>query len=142
MVLVEIPCAKRIKIVVSIVLVLILACVGLFLTGYWNDYFFHPVQTSEVATVTIKIRELFPEDIAVEIDSQESIEQISATEELVRKSDGECFLIKARPWQIEYEYLLTDGKKIRRSYRGQKSLVELQNAFADVSEIKSHIDES
>ena len=42
----------------------------------------------------------------------------------------------------KYEYQLTDGNTISRSYKGQKSLVELQNAFADIPEIRSAIDNS
>lgn len=33
-----------------------------------------------------------------------------------------------------------DGNTISRSYIGQKSLVELQSAFADIPEIRSVVD--
>lgn len=98
------------------------------------------IEASKVESVTIEICGLFLKDITAEIHAQESIQQLSDAEDVVRKSDGECPLIKAKPWQIKYEYRLMDGNTISRSYIGQKSLVELQSAFADIPEIRSVVD--
>ena len=128
--------------ILCLILIFAVLLAILHLVKNWNNYFFNPVEASNVESATMKIYGLFPKDSPAEIPNQESILRLSDAEDIVRKSDGECPPIKAKPWQITYEYQLTDGNTISRSYKGQKSLVELQNAFADIPEIRSAIDNS
>ena len=136
----KVSLSKKRKVILCLILIFAVLLAGFYLIKNWNDYFFDPVEVSKVESVTIEICGLFLKDITAEIHAQESIQQLSDAEDVVRKSDGECPLIKAKPWQIKYEYQLMDGNTISRSYRGQKSLVELQSAFADIPEIRSVVD--
>ena len=136
----KVSLSKKRKVILCLILIFAVLLAGLYLIKNWNDYFFDPVEASKVESVTIEICGLFFKDITAEIHAQESIQQLSDAEDVVRKSDRECPLIKAKPWQIKYEYRLMDGNTISRSYIGQKSLVELQSAFADIPEIRSVVD--
>lgn len=136
----KVTLTKKKKVILCLILIFAVLLAGLYLFINWNNYFFDPVEVSKVESVTIEICGLFFKDITAEIHAQESIQKLSDAEDIVRKSDGECPLIKAKPWQIKYEYRLMDGNTISRPYSGQKSLVELQSAFADIPEIRSVID--
>ena len=130
--------SRRTKIILLIIAVL----VGLYFARHWNDYFFRAVDANKVASVTVTITKMFEEPIAVETSDPLSIEKLTSIEDTVRRSDGVCRAIKARTWRIAYEYRLTNGRVIYRSYKGRKAQSDLSRAFWGVPEIRRAIDEA
>ncbi len=131
--------SKKGKIGLCFLLIVVLL-VGLFLIKHWDRYFFRPLQASEVKVVTIRIRDLFEQDITAEITDPASIQKIAETEVIARRWHRDYFFLKSAPWHIEYTYQLTDGSERRGVFRGQKAADELKTAFAAVPEIKSLIE--
>lgn len=118
--------------------VLILSILLLFFTS-WNNFIFNSINVDEVIAINIKIENLFDRDIESHIDDSESFSQILSIEDLMRKNDGTNFLIKAKPWYIEIEYTLSNGKKEIRKYKGQKIFVELQENFIKIPQINKSV---
>lgn len=134
--------SKSGKVKLCLLLVFIALVVGIYFISHWNDYFFRAVDANKVASVTVTITAMFEEPIAVETSDPLSIEKLTSIEDTVRRSDGVCRAIKTRTWRIAYEYRLTNGRVIRRSYKGQNAKSDLSRAFWGVPEIRRAIDEA
>ena len=128
--------SKKGKVKLCLLLVFIALAVGIYFIRHWNDYFFRAVDASKVASVTVTITEMFEEPIAVETSDPLSIEKLTSIKDTVRRSDGVCRAIKTSTWRVAYEYRLTDGRVIRRSYKGRNAKSDLSHAFWGVPEIR------
>ncbi len=127
---------KVIGIVLSLVTIILLSTYVFYVQI--NNFHSKPkIEPDDVMSAKIRVCGLFLEEMIVYIDNKESVILLLESENYVNSVDGKNFLIKAKPWLIEYQYILKDGSEIVNLYEGQKSYVELQKLFSSIPEIKS-----
>ena len=114
----------------------------IFLANHWNDYVFTPMNPNEIEEIHLEIHWYLSDTLFVTIYKKESIQAIVETEDLLRKNDNTCVLIKTAVYLINISYVLNSGEIITRSYQEQLIHSELERAFLKVEEIKKAVERS
>lgn len=118
----RLSCMKRTIWIIAVALFLSAAL--LLLIANRSDWFFRPVDAGRVVQVNISIG--LPEHLnTVTLNDSENISRVISLEEFVRRNDGVNRFIKSPTLQIDFEYILENGKSVFRSYKGNKHYVKL-----------------
>ena len=122
-----------------ILLSVILMFEMVFLANHWNDYVFTPMNPNEVLQINLEVYWKFSTQVI--IYKEESILAIIEVEDLLRKNDNTCFLLKSSLYAVKISYVLQNGTIIERNYQEQRIHAELERALLKIEEVKEVIDQ-
>ena len=111
----------------------------IFLANHWNDYVFTPMHPGEVLQINLEVYWKFSTQVI--IYKEESILAIIEVEDLLRKNDNTCFLLKSSLYAVKISYVLQNGTIIERNYQEQRIHAELERALLKIEEVKEVIDQ-